>query len=162
MVGKNISWELSVFSHLQPSSWFWVTLNEEMFSQGLIRDLINIKSLRTFLLTRDIKKYINSNTALIFRNAFLCRKILSKSLLSPLLSFCCILSTYFGEGNGNPLQCSFLENPRDRGAWWAAVYGVHRVGHDWSNLAAAAAAAAAAAEHKWIISICVVVLKVLA
>ena len=30
----------------------------------------------------------------------------------------------FGEGNGNPLQCYCLENPRDRGAWWAAVYGV--------------------------------------
>ena len=29
-----------------------------------------------------------------------------------------------GEGDGNPLQCSCLENPRDRGAWWAAVYGV--------------------------------------
>ena len=29
-----------------------------------------------------------------------------------------------GEGNGIPLQCSCLENPRDRGAWWAAVYGV--------------------------------------
>ena len=29
-----------------------------------------------------------------------------------------------GEGNGNPLQCSCLENPRDRGAWWAAAYGV--------------------------------------
>ena len=29
-----------------------------------------------------------------------------------------------GEGNGNPLQCSYLENPRDEGAWWAAVYGV--------------------------------------
>ena len=29
-----------------------------------------------------------------------------------------------GEGNGNPLQCSCLENPRDRGAWWEAVYGV--------------------------------------
>src|SRR5574341_1438754 len=29
-----------------------------------------------------------------------------------------------GEGNGNPLQCSCLENPRDREAWWAAVYGV--------------------------------------
>ena len=29
-----------------------------------------------------------------------------------------------GEGNGNPLQCSCLENPRDKGAWWAAVYGV--------------------------------------
>ena len=34
-------------------------------------------------------------------------------------SFSCI-----GEGNGNPLQCSCLENPRDRGAWWATVYGV--------------------------------------
>ena len=32
--------------------------------------------------------------------------------------------SYIGEGNGNPLQCSCLENPRDRGAWWAAVYGV--------------------------------------
>ena len=29
-----------------------------------------------------------------------------------------------GEGNGNPLQCSCLESPRDGGAWWAAVYGV--------------------------------------
>ena len=29
-----------------------------------------------------------------------------------------------GEGNGNPLQCSSLENLRDGGAWWAAVYGV--------------------------------------
>ena len=29
-----------------------------------------------------------------------------------------------GEGNGNPLQCSCLENPRVGGAWWAAVYGV--------------------------------------
>ena len=29
-----------------------------------------------------------------------------------------------GEGNGNPLQCSCLENPRGRGAWWAPVYGV--------------------------------------
>ena len=29
-----------------------------------------------------------------------------------------------GKGNGNPLQCSCLENPRDGGAWWAAVYGV--------------------------------------
>ena len=29
-----------------------------------------------------------------------------------------------GEGNGNPLQCSCLENPRDGGAWWAAFYGI--------------------------------------
>ena len=39
-----------------------------------------------------------------------------------------------GEGNGNPLQCSCLENPRDGGAWWAAVYGSHRVGHDCRDL----------------------------
>ena len=29
-----------------------------------------------------------------------------------------------GEGNGNPLQCSCLENPRDGGTWWAALYGI--------------------------------------
>ena len=34
------------------------------------------------------------------------------------------LLSCIGEGNGNPLQCSCLENPRDGGAWWAAVYGV--------------------------------------
>ena len=31
---------------------------------------------------------------------------------------------HIGEGNGSPLQCYCLENPRDGGAWWAAVYGV--------------------------------------
>ena len=36
-----------------------------------------------------------------------------------------------GEGNGNPLQCSWLENPRDGGAWWAAVYGVTQ---SWTRL----------------------------
>ena len=36
-----------------------------------------------------------------------------------------------GEGNGNPLQWSCLENPRDRGAWWAAVY---RVAQSWTRL----------------------------
>ena len=36
-----------------------------------------------------------------------------------------------GEGNGNPLQCSCLANPRDGGAWWAAVYGVAQ---SWTRL----------------------------
>ena len=35
-----------------------------------------------------------------------------------------------GEGNGNPLQYSCLENPMDRGAWQATVHGVTRVRHD--------------------------------
>ena len=37
----------------------------------------------------------------------------------------------FGEGNGNPLQCSCLENPRDEEAWWAAVFGVTQ---SWTRL----------------------------
>ena len=36
-----------------------------------------------------------------------------------------------GEGNGNPLQCSCLENPRDAEAWWAAIYGVAQ---SWTQL----------------------------
>ena len=42
-----------------------------------------------------------------------------------------------GEGNGNPLQYSCLENPRDGGAWWAAVYGVAQSRTWLSDLAAA-------------------------
>ena len=101
------------------------------------------------------------------------------------ISLCDLSSRLVGEGNGTPLQHSCLENPIDRGAWWAAVHGVaksrtrlsdftftfqfhalekemathssvlawripgmgeprgllsmrsHRVGHDWSDLAAA-------------------------
>ena len=36
-----------------------------------------------------------------------------------------------GGGNGDPLQCSCLENPRDGGTWWAAVYGVAQ---NWTRL----------------------------
>ena len=35
-----------------------------------------------------------------------------------------------GEGNDNPLEYSCLEKPMDRGAWWATVHGVAKVGHD--------------------------------
>src|SRR5574337_860914 len=48
---------------------------------------------------------------------------LEESDTTELLHFHFSLSC-IGEGNGNPLQCSCLENPRDGGAWWAAVYGV--------------------------------------
>ena len=38
-----------------------------------------------------------------------------------------------GEGNGNLPQDSCLENPTDRGAWWATVHGVARVGNDFAT-----------------------------
>ena len=41
------------------------------------------------------------------------------------------MSACIGEGNGNPLQYSCLKNPRDGGAWWAAVYGVAQ---SWTRL----------------------------
>ena len=40
------------------------------------------------------------------------------------------LGRYSGEGNGNPLQYSCLEDPMNKGAWKATVHGVTRVGHD--------------------------------
>ena len=50
--------------------------------------------------------------------------------VTPLL-FNMLSRTGTGEGNGNPLQCSCLENPRDRGALWAAIYGVAQ---SWTRL----------------------------
>ena len=40
------------------------------------------------------------------------------------------LKACFGKGNGNPLQCSYRENPGVGGAWWALSMGSHRVGYD--------------------------------
>ena len=53
----------------------------------------------------------------------------------------------FGEGNGNPLKCSCLENPRDGEPSGLQSMGSHRVGHDWGDLAAAAAAYAIFKNH---------------
>ena len=49
------------------------------------------------------------------------------------IHFLVCFSRSFGEGNGTPLRYSWLENPRGRGAWWAAVHGVQRVRHDWAT-----------------------------
>ena len=54
----------------------------------------------------------------------------SESDMSERLHFYFSLSC-IGEGNGNPLQSSCLENPRDGGAWWAAIYGVTQ---SWTRL----------------------------
>ena len=51
------------------------------------------------------------------------------------------LGTSVREGNGTPLQCSCLEDPRDGGAWWAAINGIAESRTRLSDLAAAAAEA---------------------
>ena len=59
------------------------------------------------------------------------------------LHFHCSLSCT-GEGNGTPLQCSCLENPRDGGAWWAAVYGVAQSRTRLERLSSSSAASVSA------------------
>ena len=51
---------------------------------------------------------------------------LKKNEIIPFVAIWMDLKTIVREGNGNPLQYSCLENPMDRGAWWAAVHGVAR------------------------------------
>ena len=47
--------------------------------------------------------------------------------------YCQEVGPHHREGNGTPLWYFCLENPMDGGAWWAAVHGVIRVGHDWAT-----------------------------
>ena len=58
-------------------------------------------------------------------------------------------SVSVGEGNGNLLQCSCLENPRDGEPGGLLSLGSHRVGHDWSDLAAAAVSAWVTSQNTW-------------
>ena len=51
-----------------------------------------------------------------------------------------------GEGNGNPLQCACLENPRDSGAWWAAIYGGAQ---SWTQLKRLSSSSSSSARVKW-------------
>ena len=62
------------------------------------------------------------------------------------------LSTHFDfslscieEGNGNPLQCSCLENPRDGGAWWASIYGVAQ---SWTRLRRLSSSSSSSSSHQ--------------
>ena len=59
------------------------------------------------------------------------------------------LLSCIGEGNGEPLQCSCLENPRDGGAWWAAVYAVAQ-NRTWLKRLSSSSSS-----EKWSISFCI-------
>ena len=54
-----------------------------------------------------------------------------------------------GEENGNPLQCSCLENPRYRGAWWAAVYGVAQSRAQLKWLSSSSSSSSRLGENEW-------------
>ena len=100
--------------------------------QGTLKSLLQHHSSKTsilqhsaFFIVQLSHPYMTTGKTIAFTRWTFAGKVMS--LLFNMLS-----------RNGNPLQCSCLMNPRDRGAWWAAVYGVTQ-----SDLAAAAAAAAA-------------------
>ena len=54
-------------------------------------------------------------------------------IMITILQYIGILNYHIGEGNGNPLQYSCLENPMDNGTWWATVHGVTKSWTLWSN-----------------------------
>ena len=56
-----------------------------------------------------------------------------------------------GEGNGNPLQCSCLENPRDWGAWWATVYGVTQSRTRLKRLSSSSSNCTDCGFYKWLL-----------
>ena len=76
------------------------------------------------LLSVLIPHFQDSFTSIQFTNIYGAPTV-SLGLLWSYSVYKCLLSPYcIGEGNGNPLQYSCLENPMDGGAWWATVHGV--------------------------------------
>ena len=90
-------------SILRRSAFFTVQVSHPYMTTG-----------KTIALTR--RTFVGKVISLLFN-------MLSESDTTDWLHFHFLLSS-IGEGNGNPLQCSCLENPRDGGAWRAAIYGV--------------------------------------
>ena len=78
------------------------------------------------LICKFYKDYFNSSWA-----SFICCDIIFQTIACFKNQLIYIYSVFIGEGNGNPLQYSYLENPRNRGTWWAAVYGAAQ---SWTQL----------------------------
>ena len=96
-----------------------------------IDESVVLKSLATIVFLH-IPPFRNINICFIFIRCSYIRctylallySAVGVTILSLLVIFFVSYYSVFWRRNGNPLQCSCLENPRDRGAWWAAVYGV--------------------------------------
>ena len=144
----------SKVSRLQHSAFFIVQLSQPCMTTGKTKALTRwtfvskVMSLLFNMLSRLVTTFLprskqfliswlQSPSAVILELKKI--KFLTVSIVSP--SICQSGTTerlhfHFslsctGEGNGNPLQCSCLENPRDGGAWWAAIY---RAAQSWTRL----------------------------
>ena len=113
--------------------------------QGTLKSLLQYHSSKASVLRRSAffivqfsHPYMTTGKTIALTRWTFVGKVMSLlfNMLTERLHFHFSLSC-IGEGNGNPLQCSCLENPRDGRAWWLPSMGSHRVGHDWSDLAAA-------------------------
>ena len=175
----NFYFTLSFVAVIQSLNHVWLFVNPWTIAHQASLSITISRSLLKFM---SIKLVMPSNPLV------LCHPLLLLPSIFPSIRvFSNELALHIGEGNDNPLQYSCLENPMDRGAWWAAVHGVarsqtrlsdftlffhfhalekemathssvlawripgmgepgglpsmgsHRIGHDWSDLAAAAA-----------------------
>ena len=92
-------------------------------SQISLKLFLNVLALEGFLVNVSILELLpeksHGRRSLVGCSPWGCEELDTTKRLHFDFSLSCIL-----EGNGNPLQCSCLENPRHGGAWWAAVYGV--------------------------------------
>ena len=117
LIPEKTLWLLSHLSKFLPMAFLPATV--EIMNVALSDLILHFPNSRILLLGSTLWGRISSYTLDHFPTSKL-------GLSSHHFSLSCI-----GEGNGNPLQCSCLENPRDGGAWWTAVYGVTQ---SWTRL----------------------------
>ena len=97
-----------------------------MFRGEMLHDKMSQDHLLSFLLTTQNQQFSKDTLLLVLWNGILRPQMNSRCAHSYTVSHCfyTFLEHKDGEGNGNPLQYSCLENPIDGGAWQAAVHGV--------------------------------------
>ena len=112
------AWRAAVQGVAKSWTWLsdWTILNWWHSSSSFLRNLHTVQWHPTSVL---LPGRSHGRRSLVGCRPWCCEELDTTERLHFHFSLSCI-----GEGNGNPLQCSCLENPRDGGAWWATVYGV--------------------------------------